>query len=206
MRLAFSELADRVAFCDPASGKSLALKRVRARSAIIVCAQDALRRIFVLHAWADRCSTDKLTTTIFKVNLDWRPKLFGIEANAMQSLYGDMVRREAKASNQPRLPLVPVEQPTRIDKDWRIRSILQPVIAEGRLFLRPDMYELKSEITTFPVNPIKDMVDALASAVALLPKRAVQRQRREESAARLAYLRETGAPDEYIEDVAAGRA
>jgi len=196
---------DRVAFCDPAGGKKLQIKRVRARSAIVVVAQDTLNRLFVLHAWADRCSTDRLTQMILKVNADLRPRLFGIEANAMQSLYGDMVRRESRTTKGPRLPLIPVEQPTKIDKDWRIRSVLQPAIAEGRLFILPTLYELRAEITTFPMSPTKDLIDALASAIALMPKRAVARERQEEMQARLAYLRETGASPQYIEAVAAGR-
>lgn len=196
---------DRCAFCDPASGKKLAIKRVRARSAIIVVGQDLMGRIYVLHAWADRCSTDKLTDRILRVNAEWRPRLFGIEANAMQSLYGDMVRREARLQAAVKPAFIPVDQPTRVDKDWRIRSVLQPVIAEGRLCLLDTQFELRAEITTFPMSPTKDMVDALASAIAMLPKRAAAPERRDEMARRLAYLRESGASMDYIEDVAAGR-
>src|SRR3990172_6085092 len=95
-RLPLGDLSYRVAFCDPAAGKRLALKRVRARSAIVVVAQDTWGRVFVLFAWAARCSTDQLTAKLFEVNDTFHPRTFGIESNAMQSLYGDMVGREAK--------------------------------------------------------------------------------------------------------------
>lgn len=192
------DLQTRIAFCDPASGKKLALKRVRARSAIIVIAQDPLSRLFVLHAWAERCSTDKLTNRILDVNERYKPKVFGIEANAMQALYGDMVSREARFRSK-RLPLSPVEQPTKIDKDWRIRMALQPVIADGRLFIQPDQHELRAELTTFPMSMTKDLIDALASAVTLMPQRAIARETKDEVDKLAAYLRASGAPPRYIE-------
>jgi len=198
---AVADLGVRIAFCDPASGKRLALKRVRARSAIVVIAMDLLSRIFVLHAWADRCSTDALTMKILEINAALKPRTFGIEANAMQSLYGDMVSREAKFKGT-RLPLMPVNQPTKIDKDWRIRMTLQPVIADGRLFVQPQHYELKSELTTFPMSPTKDLIDALASAINLLPRPATRIDKDTERDAHLAYLRATNAPMHYIEQVA----
>lgn len=196
-------LIDRVAFLDPAGGKSLALKRVRARAAIVVVGQDALTRIFVLHTWADRAPAGALAERVFTVQGDHKPRVFGIEANAMQALYGEMVAREAKFKGV-RLPLEPVKQPTNVDKDWRIRTALQPVIAEGRLFLQEGQHELRAELTTFPMSPLKDIIDALASAISLLRRVPLPVQIREERDARLAYLRQSGAPPSYIEAVARG--
>lgn len=198
-------LADTTAFCDPAGGKRMALKRVRARSAIVVVGSDAISRIFVLHTWADRCSAGDLTERILRIQADFKPRVFGVEANAMQALYGEMVAREAKHKGA-RLPLLPVKQPTNVDKDWRIRTALQPVIGAGRLLIQPHHYELKTELTTFPMSTTKDLIDALASAVALLRKTPVPQARRDELQALLAYLRETGAPASYIEQVARGEA
>jgi hypothetical protein len=194
-----------VAFLDPASSKKLPLKRVRARSAIIVSGQDALGRVFVLHAWADRIPTSDLIDKVFAINEAWKPRRFGIEANAMQSLFADVVNHQAKV-RMKRLPLVAVTQDTKVDKDWRIRSGLQPVIAEGRLFKQETQYELIAELTSFPMSVTKDLVDALASAVALLPRPIMRRERDREMEDRLAYLRETGADPRYIEAVARGNA
>ena len=53
-----ADLNPRFAYVDPASGKKQQeLKKVRARSAIVVVAADWIGRIFVLDAWAKRCST-----------------------------------------------------------------------------------------------------------------------------------------------------
>jgi hypothetical protein len=191
------------AFCDPASGKKEQVKRVRARSAIIVVGADALTRIFVLHAWAERCSTEKLMDRILEVNDFWVPRVFGIEANAMQSLFADAMSLEARHRDK-QLPLTAVYQPTKLEKDFRIRTAIQPVIAFGRLFLQATQHELESELKSFPMSPVKDMVDALASAIELVPPRAPQRQTNDEMEAHLAYLRASGAPPEYIEEVASG--
>jgi len=108
-----------------------------------------------------------------------------------------MLLREASIANR-RLPLVPVIQPTKIDKDFRIRAALQPVIASGRLFIPDAMYELRSQIATFPMSPAKDLIDALASAVSLVPSRPKQVRLRSERDSLTRYLRESGLADDAI--------
>lgn len=202
MRLALANLAEHYAFIDPAGSKS-ALKRVGARSAIVTIAVDDLARIFVLEAWAARCSTDHLIDRIFEANVRWHPRLFGCEANALQSLFADAVRREARATGKT-LPLIPVQQPVRLDKDFRIRAALQPVIAEGRLFVQETQHDLKVELVSFPMSQTKDLIDALASVIALVPPRRAREMRDAERESRLRYLRESGAPVWFIEQVAEG--
>ncbi len=195
-------LPDRFAFLDPASSaKPGELKHVKARSAIVVIAPDWLGRIFVLDAWSGRVTIDELVERIYATEATWKLRVFGGEANAMQELFQEAIQRDARLRGK-RLPLRPVHVPTRIEKDWRIRTILQPVIANGRLFLRPEMSSLRTEIASFPLSPIKDMVDALASAIKLVPPRPVQRENDKERQATLAYLRKTGAPPAVIEEYA----
>ena len=193
------DLTDFAGFCDPASGKREIVKKNRARSAIVVVAQDALTRIFVLLAWADRVPAPKLVERILDTVTKFpRCRRFGIEANAMQSLFADLVIRDAKRMQQ-RVALLPVQQPTRLDKDFRIRMVLQPVIADGRLLIQAGQRELRIELESFPNVMTKDLVDALASAVRLLPRRAAPQAKQEEAVKLAAYLRETGAPASYIE-------
>ena len=193
------DLTDFAGFCDPASGKQVVVKKARARSAIVVVAQDALTRVYVLLAWADRVPTPKLVEKILDTVTKYpRVRRFGIEANAMQSLFADLVIRDAKRIQQ-RVALLPVQQPTRLDKDFRIRTVLQPVIADGRLLIQAGQRELRIELESFPNVMTKDLVDALASAIRLLPRRAMPQAKREEAVKLAAYLRETGAPASYIE-------
>lgn len=199
------DLPDRYAFCDPASSKKDGeLKMVKARSAIITITHDWLGRIFVLEAWAKRCSTDDLIERIYRTHDTWALKSFGIEANAMQSLFSEAVARDARLRGK-QLPIRPIHQPTRVQKPWRIRTILQPVIASGRLFVPDSFTELRTEIAAFPLSPMVDMVDALASAIAMMPKRPLKRQSDEEVESLLSYLRKTGAPPHVIEEVARKR-
>lgn len=198
-RVPLTDIVDKVAFLDPASGKKLAVKRVRARSAIVVIGVDLLARIYVLHAWADRVPTATLMDKVMDVQTRFTPRAFGCEANAMQSLFADAIRLEAN-HRAVALPLVPVHQPTHVDKDFRIRAALQPVVAWGRLFLRRDQVELKSEIESFPMSATKDLVDALASAIALAPATPAPRMRSEERREYAEYLRDVGVEPWEIEE------
>lgn len=184
-------LTDTVFFCDPSGGKDT-IKRARARSAIVGVAQDDDARIFVLHAWAARVKAGTLLEKILEVNEEFRPRRFGIEANAMQVLFTDLVRREARF-RETRLSLYPVQQPTRVDKFFRLRSTLQPVIGFGRLFVQAHQVELKEELRAFPMGETVDLVDALASAVELLPRKAGAGDRAKDDEVRYEeYLREVG--------------
>lgn len=199
-KIPLDELPERYAFVDPASSrKDIELKRVKARSAIVVVAPDWLGRVFVLDAWAKRCSTDELIERMYKTHEMWKLRVLGGEANGLQELFQEAVLRDARLRGRS-LPLRPVHQPTHVQKDWRIRTILQPLIGNGRLFLRDDMTELRTEITAFPLSPMKDLVDALASAIKLIPARVTRRENDEALERLAAYLRKTGAPPAVIEE------
>lgn len=196
------------AFLDPAGPKKRneGLKHVASRSAIIVCGQDELSRVFVLHAWAARTATDKLIEKIIDVNNTWHPKVFGCEENNLASLFADVLRLNARWGNL-RLPLVGIPQPSTIEKDARIRQVLQPLVATGRIMLRsgdPGMAELRTEITSFPMNFRKDMIDALASCCRMMPLRAKRGGVNSEREQYLRYLRESGASPAEIEKAARG--
>ena len=198
-------LTERYAFCDPASAKKeRELHKIRARSAIVVVAADPYDHIFVLEAWAQRTSTDKLIEKMYDVHERWKLRVLGGEANGMQSIFQDAVIRDARLRGK-QLPLHKVEVPTRIDKDTRIRNILQPIIGNGRLFVSDDMTELKTEIAGFPLTPYKDLIDALASAIRLIPPRTTRPERDHETDELLAYLRNSGAPASYVEEQARKR-
>jgi hypothetical protein len=205
IRIPLEELPERYAFVDPASSKKDGeLRLVRARSAIVTITSDWLGRIFVLEAWAERTSTDKLIEKMYATHETWKLRSLGGEANGLQELFQEAVLRDARLRGK-RLPLNPIHQPTRVEKDWRIRTTLQPIIASGRLFLRPDMTELRTEIASFPMTPIKDLVDALSSAVRMLPKRAKSQKDDSELESLLDYLRKSGASPSVIEEVARRR-
>ena len=191
------ELSNRYAFCDPSGGKR-AVKRTKARSAIVVVAQDAMSRFFVLHAWGDAVSTDTLIDTILDVQEKYQPRVFGVEANAMQSLFVDTLLREAKFKGK-KVPIRGIHQPTKINKEFRIRSVLQSIISDGRLFTQQHQIDLYNEISSFPTGATCDIVDALASAIALAPAPRTRQQRDGEVDNLASYLRQSGAHPTEIE-------
>jgi hypothetical protein len=199
MRINPDSLKDKIAFLDPAGrAKPGQLKKVRANAAIVVIGADDLRRIFVLYCWTGRPGAVGMAKKVLEVNRDYQPRVFGCEANAMQELYAEMLQHEAKREGV-KLPLVAVSQSTSVEKPFRIRTTLQPVVGYGRLFVREDMYELLQEITSFPMGQVVDRIDALASAVALVPPRSATRVRSEERESLAAYLRNSGADPRAIE-------
>lgn len=199
MRINIQDLPERYFFLDPA-GKRRAeqLKKVRARAAIIGIAVDDLRRVFVIEAWAEKASALTIRDKVFSLNETWHPRAFGCEANAMQELYAEMLMLEAKRQNLS-LPMTEVYQPTTIEKTFRIRTTLAPVVGFGRLFLREDQHELFQELTTFPMCQTFDLVDALASVCAMVPPASRNKQATHERDAHAKYLRESGYPAHLIE-------
>jgi hypothetical protein len=177
------------------------MKMTKARSAIVVVAPDWLGRIFVLEAWADRCSTDRLIERMYEVEARWKLRVFGGEANGLQELFQEAVQRDARLRGK-RLPLKPIHVSTRVQKPWRIRTILQKLILDGKLFLQPDMTELRTEIGNHPLTPVCDLVDALSSAVKLIPPTVTVAEATSPRKDMLDYLRKSGAPPFVIEEYA----
>lgn len=197
-RYRLTDLVDTVAFCDPGGDKRGGrLKYARANTAIVVVGQDILCRIFCLFCWAEQASTDRMTDMIFSTNEAFKPRVFGVEENGLQTLYEASLEREARASGI-RIPLLGVSHSTRVKKEFRISSILQPVFTQGRIFTQEHQIELENEIRGFPSGKTLDRIDALASAVQLLPSRAPLVEQRNEVEAIASYLRDTGAPEWYI--------
>lgn len=186
---------------DPAGKKSL-LRRVRARQAMaIIGANDApLPFIFVLYSWAGKLTTTRFRDKIVDVYKEYQPRQCGIEANAMQELFGDLVKDKAKEDCIGPVRIRPISVPTNVDKDARIRTILEPVISTYRLFIPASMVELLSELTGFPTGQFKDIVDCLASAIKMVPKRTGKGAAEHEVRQLAAYLRGRGHPAYYIEE------
>lgn len=199
--IALADLPEVYSFCDPAGSKnrSQALRKVGARSALVTIGVDPFGRIFVLESWADRCRTSTLVEKIFATAARWRPRIFGVEANAMQALAVETMQLIAEIQ-QRRVSLAPIKQPTGIDKEARIKMAIDPVMRSGRLILAGTHPELEEELLVFPRGRTCDLVDALASAINLAPPRRPARRSSKVAADLARYLRDRGASPTYIED------
>lgn len=163
------DLAERRSFLDPHSGKKTKIHAGLARAAIVDVARDKWNRIFVLDAWADRAKTDEIIEQIINHYYRWHPGTFGIDGTAQQNLFVDTVRTILRLRGQGQIHIEGYPAPTHIDKMYRIRTVIQPVIAEHRLFIRDDLIELRTELAAFPTGSTCDLVDALAGAISMFP-------------------------------------
>lgn len=189
----------RFLWLDPASGKKRqAVKSVRARSAIVVVGQTPDSRIWVLESWADRVGTNEIVKKFVDMCEKWLPMVAAFEDMGQQTLLEDPIMQEAETRGLT-IPLSPMSVPTKVDKNWRIRTTLQPIIGAGRLMLSRDDIELRNEITNFPMSTVKDMIDALASACALVPPPAAVNRSGDEIRALAEYLRDSGVSPREIE-------
>lgn len=186
-------------YCDPASGKQAQVGKRLARQAIVIGLRDWLGRWFIVYSWAGRTTPTKLRDKIIAACSTWSPKRFGIEANGMQVLFGELVIAEAKEVLE-NSKIVPVYQSTKVTKDYRIRQGLEPVLNSGRLFLPDKTGELALEIKGFPTAATKDLVDALESMIRLAPKVKTEVKRDIEIERYASYLRSTRCPAHLIQE------
>jgi len=194
-----SDLRERYTALDPASGKQAgAIKRIRARSAIVTIAVDSLRRRFVLEAWAAKCPTEELVDKIFDTYDTWRPKRFGCEANAMQTVFADMLHLEAK-HRRTMLPIEELYPSSKVTKEWRNRTLLRPLIMSGLLFIPKQFTELWSELEQHPRGQRCDLVDALYWANEMVPHVSHKPPEDVEADNLAAFLRSEGASPREIE-------
>lgn len=187
------------AFCDPAGDSNIVSKTV-CRSAIVVVARDWANRYYVPYAWAARASTDAIIQKVFDVYAKWHTMPFGIEVAGQQSLFCGAIETVAKLKRIP-ITLLPVKQPTAMKKEFRIRTIIQPILAEHRLFIDPSLTELKTEMAAFPTGQTVDIVDALASCINMFPPLVTTARGREEAVTDYEeFLRDEGLEEEDIQE------
>lgn len=193
------DIQPRYLWLDPASGKKReVIKNVRARSAIVVVGVDSLNRIFVLDAWADRVGTNEIRKRFVDMAEYWGPTICAFEDMGQQSLLFDPLMDEATARGLS-LPLASITPTTKVDKRFRIRATIQPVYGAGRLIINDSLIELINEVTSFPMSSTMDLVDALASAIALVPPMTTEQKVSDDAAELARYLRESGASMHEIE-------
>jgi hypothetical protein len=118
----------------------------------------------------------------------------------MQVLFGSIVRDEAKARYGRGIKIVPIYQPTNVDKDYRIRTGIEPVILQGRFFLQSKEIEARTELNGFPTAKTKDIVDAMETCMnQVAPRRAAKKAEDREREEYAAYLRASGVRGSDIE-------
>lgn len=194
----FSQML-RIGFFDPAGTNSRAdLKKVRSRCAVVIIGLDHLHRIYALDSWAGRPTGDTMLDKVVEICAKMTPKTLGVESNACQSQFGAMLRTRLSDAGIP-TKVRSVNQPSSLQKPFRIRTVIGEALREGRLFIPERMFELRAEMRGFPTAAHQDLIDALASAITMAPKRPKQISDSAEIREYAAYLRKSGLPNVEIE-------
>ena len=194
-----NHLGERRAFLDPAGGEEGPVKSGLARSALVTIARDQWNRIWVLDAWAHRATTDVIVDTLIEHYYKWHPGMVGIEVAGQQRLFVSMVQQNLRLRGV-HMPIDGIQINTRIKKAYRIRTILQPIVASHRLIIRAELTELRAELGAFPTGQTVDLVDALASAVAMLPTKLTPSEEETSVDIYREHLRDCGLPEDVIFD------
>lgn len=186
------------AFADLAAGAEAKTKLGTARQTIVVGARDSYDRWFIVYDWAGRISAPAFRDKILDAYKKHRPRRFGLEANGMQVLFGALVQEKGRRVIGD-VKFLPVYQPKNVKKPFRIRTGLQPVIDEGRLFLLDKAGELAQEIRGFPTAATNDLVDALETMIRMAPKITKGKRHEDELKVYAKYLRSTRMSPQLIE-------
>jgi len=127
--------------------------------AIIVSAQSPLDQIFVLDAWSRRVAPDTFVDQIYEMWQRWQPRALGIE-EAGQQQTAFYFKKKAKETGVY-IFMQKVTPRNRV-KAERVRKQLQPIINQGRMYVRKSQATLRHQIRFFPDLENDDEIDALA--------------------------------------------
>lgn len=158
----FSEI-DIVGAFDP----SIDEKPTASKRAITYWGMDSQERCLMLDCYSSRDSLDKVLDSLFDMHSKWQPRVFGVEKAALQKIFIWIIERESRAKKKY-ISCTPINVSTNRSKDARIRDIIQPVAAEGRMYVRKSMIEFVQEFIEFPQGCTKDVLDASAYCLQLL--------------------------------------
>lgn len=151
---------DRVMCADPNSGSVLAPDM----AAVAVVGVSPDNEVFVLAMWSGRVSPSAFVDKIYSMAKRWRPRVLGIEKAGQQSTQHYF---EIKAEEEDfRIRVEPLLHKSQ-EKEYRIRTALEPIIRSGQLYLLPSQQVLREQIVSFPDNILIDELDALAYFVQL---------------------------------------
>ena len=119
-------------------------------------------RVYVLEYFRERCNPGKVIEAIINQAVKYNPVVIGIESVAYQATLKYWLNEAMVKQNK----FFTVEKvaTSRIRKDLKIRG-LQPLFEAGRIFIRPYMEELRSELFAFPKGAHDDLPDCLSMQV-----------------------------------------
>ena len=163
------EQLDIVMTVDPNSGELAAPDF----PAIMVSAYSPLQQMFIFESDARRCQPDVFVDRIYETWQRWHPRVLGIE-KAGQQTTAFYFKKKAKELGVY-INQVEVKPQNRV-KEIKIRKALQPIINQGRLYVRKHQGTLKRQIEFFPGVENDDEIECAAYATELFRTPQTQRE------------------------------
>lgn len=153
---------DRVTTVDPNSGSPVAPDL----AAIAVCGLSPDDELFALEMWSDRQSPDGFVDKLYQLSRKWKPRVVGIEKAGQQNT--EFYFRKLCKENSYFVHIEPLKPQGRGDKAERVRFLIQPPMASGKIFLLPTQSILRQQMNEFPNSLYWDELDAFAYSMDLL--------------------------------------
>jgi phage terminase large subunit-like protein len=151
---------DRVMTLDANAGKKTSKDEFAA--GVVGCDTDG--SMFSLEDWGDRTSPDQVCREVEKMWLRWRPRVIGLEDVSGQ---WEFILTEYFKKRKMYPQIVPL-RPDNQQKETRIRTLLQPMIGAGKVYIPMQQQVLRKQIKSFPNVKNDDRIDRFAYAVTLM--------------------------------------
>ncbi len=156
----YTTLPDRVytfAMIDPAIGQ----KKTSDYTGIVVVSVDIDGNWYIRQARRERMTPTQIVDICFQIQTEYKTMGIGIECVAYQQALIYMLAEETRR-RQIVLPIKEINPPTDRTKEARIRSLV-PRYEWSRIFHLQGLYDLETELLTFPRGSHDDLCDALSS-------------------------------------------
>lgn len=128
---------------------------------ICVCFVDSRYDVYVELAERVRMSPDNMINRVMDLVQLYNPLAVGIEMVSFGKALKPMFER-AQADRKKWFYIQELMPNTHVTKEMRIRSSLQPLFSQRKVYLKKTQVELIDELLKFPLGDHDDVIDALA--------------------------------------------
>lgn len=152
------KLKNTFAMIDPAIGQN----KTSDYTGIVVIDVDTDGNWYVKVAKRERLTPTEIVDLAFKIHDEFSPRAIGLESVAYQKALIYLISEEMTK----RKKFIPLKEITRSNdktKETRIRGPLVPRYEWGRIYHAQGLYDLETELLTFPRGSHDDIIDSLAS-------------------------------------------
>jgi len=140
---------------DPASST----KQTADFSTIVLVAVDEKNNRFVLPYYRKRATPMNLAESILNYFKIYKPSKTRIESVGYQEMLREYIRKRSEEENLF-IPGLEIKENPRTSKSSRLET-MEPYFAQGKVYIKEDMEDLKNELLLYPRGKHDDLLDGL---------------------------------------------